>query len=149
MTVRVGVRSRVAGVFTDSIFAPGQKKLNPLEQTPATSSRTASLSPQIPDKHATSFLLQGNPRNHTKKLFLFPDGGGSASSYTNIPNLSPDIAVYGLNSPFMTTPEEYTCGVSGIARYFLQEIKRRQDQGPYNIGVSIYPCFYMIGHTRP
>jgi thioesterase domain-containing protein len=45
--------------------------------------------------------------------------------------------VFGLNSPFMTTPEEYTCGVSGMARYYLEEIRRRQPQGPYNFGVSL------------
>lgn len=107
------------------------------ERALANVSHSSSLPPAISNKHATSFLLQGNPRLATKKLFLFPDGGGSATSYTQIQDLSPEIAVYGLNSPFMTTPEEYTCGVSGIAKYFIQEIKRRQDKGPYNIGVSI------------
>jgi iterative type I PKS product template protein len=95
------------------------------------------LSPLLPDKRATSFLLQGNPKTASTKLFLFPDGGGSAASYAPIPDLSPDVAVFGLNSPFMTTPEEYTCGVSGIARYYLEELKRRQPQGPYNVGVSV------------
>ncbi|KAJ5103029.1 conidial yellow pigment biosynthesis polyketide synthase, partial [Penicillium argentinense] len=85
-------------------------------------------------RHATSYLLQGNPRTATVRLFLFPDGGGSATSYTHIPDLSSDVVIYGLNSPFMTTPEEYTCGVVGIAQYFIQEIRRRQPQGPYNIG---------------
>jgi iterative type I PKS product template protein len=108
-----------------------EKKYLPLQQS------LANISTPIPEKHATSFLLQGNSRTASQKLFLIPDGGGSATSYTQIPDLSPDIAVYGLNSPFMTTPEEYTCGVSGIAQYFVQEIRKRQESGPYNIGVSL------------
>ncbi|KAL1883479.1 Type I Iterative PKS [Paecilomyces lecythidis] len=90
--------------------------------------------PLHPHKKATSFLLQGNPKTAQIKLFLFPDGGGSAASYAQIPDLSPDVVVYGLNSPFMTTPEEYTCGVSGIARYYINEMRRRQPRGPYNVG---------------
>ncbi|GAD99561.1 conidial yellow pigment biosynthesis polyketide synthase [Paecilomyces variotii No. 5] len=93
-----------------------------------------SEAPLLPHKKATSFLLQGNPKTARMKLFLFPDGGGSAASYAQIPELSPDVVVYGLNSPFMTTPEEYTCGVSGIARYYINEMRRRQPRGPYNVG---------------
>lgn len=92
--------------------------------------------PLLPHKLATSFLLQGNPKTAQTKLFLFPDGGGSAASYAQIPDIAPDVVVYGLNSPFMTMPEEYTCGVSGIARYYINEIRRRQPKGPYNVGVS-------------
>lgn len=33
--------------------------------------------------HATSVLLQGNPKTAIKKLFLFPDGSGSATSCTS------------------------------------------------------------------
>ncbi|KAJ5884708.1 conidial yellow pigment biosynthesis polyketide synthase [Penicillium taxi] len=90
--------------------------------------------PLLPNKRATSMLLQGNIKTATTLFFMFPDGGGAAASYAPIPALSPDIAVFGLNSPFMTTPEEYTCGVSGVARYYVEEMKRRQPVGPYNVG---------------
>ena len=83
---------------------------------------------------ATSVLLQGNARIATKKLFLLPDGSGSATSYVSIPNLSPDTAVYGLNCPFMKKPEEFTCGVEIVTAVYLAEIKRRQPTGPYMIG---------------
>lgn len=83
---------------------------------------------------ANSVLLQGNPKIATKKFFLVPDGSGSATSYISIPNISPDMAVFGLNCPFMKSPEKWTCGVEGVSALYLQEIKRRQPKGPYLIG---------------
>jgi iterative type I PKS product template protein len=83
---------------------------------------------------SNSVLLQGNPKVATKKFFLVPDGSGSATSYISIPNISPDMAVYGLNCPFMKCPEKWTCGVEGVAGIYLNEIKRRQPEGPYIIG---------------
>ncbi|KAF2018415.1 polyketide synthase [Aaosphaeria arxii CBS 175.79] len=83
---------------------------------------------------ATSVLLQGNAKIATKKFFLVPDGSGSATSYISIPNISPDMAVYGLNCPFMKSPEKWTCGVEGVSALYLKEIKRRQPEGPYLIG---------------
>jgi hypothetical protein len=114
-----------------------EKKLDTSNEVSAPVVHPLTLSALIPNKKATSFLLQGNIKTATTKLFLFPDGGGSAASYAHIPDLSSDVVVFGLNSPFMTTPEEYTCGVSGMARYYLEEIRRRQPQGPYNFGVSL------------
>ncbi|CAO2656358.1 Nn.00g051610.m01.CDS01 [Neocucurbitaria sp. VM-36] len=83
---------------------------------------------------SNSVLLQGNPKVATKKFFLVPDGSGSATSYISIPNISPDMAVYGLNCPFMKCPEKWQCGVEGVSALYLQEIKRRQPKGPYIIG---------------
>lgn len=80
---------------------------------------------------ATSVLLQGNSRTAKKQLWMVPDGGGSATSYVDIPDISPDVAVWGLNSPFMKVPEEFTIGVIGMAQKFIVEIKRRQPKGPY------------------
>nr|ACH72076.2 polyketide synthase [Dirinaria applanata] len=83
---------------------------------------------------ASSVLLQGMPKVATKTLWLIPDGSGSATSYIFMPDIGKDVAVYGLNSPFMKTPEEYDCGVWAWATYFIEEIKRRRPQGPYSIG---------------
>ncbi|KAF2459431.1 polyketide synthase PksA [Lineolata rhizophorae] len=83
---------------------------------------------------ATSVLLQGNAKIATKKLFLFPDGSGSATSYISIPNISPDMAVYGLNCPFMKKPTDFLCGIDGVSALYLAEMRRRQPQGPYIIG---------------
>jgi naphtho-gamma-pyrone polyketide synthase len=83
---------------------------------------------------ATSILLQGNPRTATKKLFMFPDGSGSASSYATIPALSPDVCVYGLNCPYMKTPQNLTCSLGELTEPYLAEIRRRQPKGPYSFG---------------
>ncbi|KAF2851195.1 polyketide synthase-like protein [Plenodomus tracheiphilus IPT5] len=83
---------------------------------------------------STSVLLQGNPKVASKKFFLVPDGSGSATSYISIPNISPDMAVYGLNCPFMKCPEKWSCGVEGVSALYINEIKRRQPQGPYILG---------------
>lgn len=93
-------------------------------------------SPKIcpPERAATSVLLQGNPRISTKTFWLVPDGSGSATSYIFMPEISREIAVWGLNSPYMKTPEEYHCGVVGMATFFIKEMKRRQTYGPYNVG---------------
>jgi thioesterase domain-containing protein len=86
---------------------------------------------------ANSVLLQNSARSAaiaTKKLFLLPDGSGSATSYVSIPNLSPDIKVYGLNCPFMKKPEDFSCSVETVTALYLAEIRRRQPTGPYMIG---------------
>ncbi|KAJ5104649.1 hypothetical protein NUU61_001996 [Penicillium alfredii] len=83
---------------------------------------------------ATSILLQGNPKTATQKLFLFPDGSGSATSYATIPGVSPDICVYGLNCPYMRTPENLKYSLDELTAPYVAEIRRRQPTGPYNFG---------------
>ena len=84
---------------------------------------------------ATSVLLQGNPKTSTKNLFLFPDGSGSATSYVAIPAIDArNLAVYGLNCPFMKDPTNYTCGIEGVSKLYLEEVMRRQPIGPYILG---------------
>ena len=83
---------------------------------------------------AVSVLLQGKPKIATENLFLFPDGSGSATSYANLPVIDSQIAVYGLNCPFMTTPLAFTNGIPGIASIYLAEVRRRQPRGPYHFG---------------
>lgn len=83
---------------------------------------------------AKSILLQGNPKTATKTLFLLPDGSGSATSYATIPSINSSVAVWGLNCPFMTTPEAFTIGVAGVTKIYMAEIQRRQPKGPYLLG---------------
>lgn len=87
-----------------------------------------------PAPRATSILLQGNPATAKKTLFLFPDGSGSSTSYALIPNLGDDIAVFGLNCPWLKTPHEMPKNLSLLTGPFLDEILRRQPTGPYNLG---------------
>ena len=83
---------------------------------------------------ATSILLQGSPKTATSTLFLFPDGSGSATSYATIPGVSPDVCVYGLNCPYMKTPENLKFSLDEITKPYVNEIRRRQPKGPYNFG---------------
>ncbi|KAL2862531.1 type I polyketide synthase [Aspergillus lucknowensis] len=85
---------------------------------------------------ATSLLLQGNPALATtaKTLFLLPDGSGSCSSYAALPRMHNSVAVVGMNCPFMKIPEQYTCGIEMVSALYVEEIRRRQPQGPYSLG---------------
>lgn len=84
--------------------------------------------------HATSVLLQGNPKTATKILFLFPDGSGSATSYASIPTISSSVAVYGLNCPWLKNPWEMKASLEQQSAKYLTEIRRRQPKGPYYFG---------------
>lgn len=84
--------------------------------------------------YATSVLLQGNSKTAAKKLFLFPDGSGSATSYSSLARVSPDVAVYGLNCPWMKTPEDMKVPLEQLTAKYLLEIRRRQPHGPYYLG---------------
>lgn len=83
---------------------------------------------------ARSILLKGNPKTALKTLFLFPDGSGSASSYSSFPSVSPSVCIYGLNCPFIKSPADYTNGIKGVALQYLSEVQRRQSTGPYSLG---------------
>ncbi|SPN97748.1 probable polyketide synthase [Cephalotrichum gorgonifer] len=95
--------------------------------------RPDTFEDNYPLRKATSVLLQGSTRTATNHLFMIPDGSGSATSYTEISNVGSGWAVWGLFSPFMKTPEEFNCGVYGMAQKFIQEMKRRQPTGPYSL----------------
>ena len=101
----------------------------PVAATPAVAQPKPDLSPC-----ATSVLLQGNPKNAQKILFLFPDGSGSATSYASLPKISPDIAVYGLCCPWMKTPQDMQRSFAWLSTKYLAEIRRRQPKGPYYFG---------------
>ncbi|KAL4945516.1 hypothetical protein BDV06DRAFT_230632 [Aspergillus oleicola] len=90
--------------------------------------------PQGPQPKALSFLIQGNPRTARETVFFFPDGSGSATSYAPIPAIGDDVCAYALNCPFMKIPEQFNCGIDGVSRIYLDEVKRRQPKGPYNFG---------------
>lgn len=85
-------------------------------------------------RQATSILLSGSPKTSSKTLFLLPDGSGSATSFSLLPNISPEVCVYALNCPFMKNPTDFTNGIDSVSGQYLAEIKRRQPQGPYYLG---------------
>lgn len=85
-------------------------------------------------RRATSIILQGRPWTTSKTLFLFPDGAGSATSYANLPKIHSDMAVIGLNCPYVRHPQELTCSLDELMQSYLNEVRRRQPHGPYNFG---------------
>ena len=83
---------------------------------------------------ATSLLLQGNPKAAKTTLFLFPDGSGAAAAYAAISPIGPDVAVYGLNCPYMKTPDQFLFGIPEVSALYKAEVRRRQPTGPYYLG---------------
>ncbi|TGO36632.1 hypothetical protein BHYA_0119g00220 [Botrytis hyacinthi] len=110
---------------------------------PTQVAKPINLSQYPPSK---SILLQGNPKTATRTLFLLPDGSGVASSYAPLPQIDQDLAVFGLNCPFMKDPTDFNIGVPAVTQIYLAEIQRRQPQGPYLLGgwsaggVLAYEC---------
>ncbi|GAB1313853.1 hypothetical protein MFIFM68171_04063 [Madurella fahalii] len=120
------------------------------EPAPPKPPRPTNFLDTHPHRKASSVLLSGSHRTATKHLFMIPDGSGSATSYTEIADVGGQWAVWGLFSPFMKTPEEYNCGVYGMAAKFIEEMKRRQPKGPYSVagwsagGVIAYEIVYQL-----
>lgn len=101
--------------------------------------------PEISERPpATSMILQGSPKNCRKALFLFPDGSGSATSYTGLPPISSDLCVYGLNCPYLKNAQDLKGSLEDLTPLYLTEIRRRQPTGPYYLagwsagGISAY-----------
>lgn len=83
---------------------------------------------------STSIILQGTLRANTKTIYMFPDGSGSATSYMHLPRVHEDVAVVGLNCPYMTRPKEMTENFVELTKILLTEVRRRQPKGPYYLG---------------
>ena len=83
---------------------------------------------------ASSIILQGNPETSARTIFLFPDGSGSALAYSNFPAISRSISIVGLNSPYITNPESYSCGLKALVRMYISEIRKTQHSGPFVLG---------------
>ena len=82
---------------------------------------------------ATSVILSGG-KTSSKRLFLFPDGSGSSSSYMGLPALPKDLCLIGLNCPYMRRPQDMNCSLQDLTDPYITEIRRRQPHGPYSIG---------------
>ncbi|KAH7150529.1 beta-ketoacyl synthase, partial [Dactylonectria estremocensis] len=112
------------------LFAPFT---TPVTQRPATAHDAVVRN----EPYATSVLLQGSPKTATSVVFMFPDGSGSASSYATLSRIGPSVAVYGLNCPWRTTPDDMArskCTLNQLSAKFVIELKRRQPKGPYHLG---------------
>ncbi|KAL1888260.1 Type I Iterative PKS [Sporothrix stenoceras] len=115
----------------------GQSHTSPQELAQAVA-KAASLC--VPETTGTAtytaeaILLQGTPSSSTPALFLLPDGSGSASSYVGLPPMGLKGAVYGLSSPFLRSPKDFTISLQDVASAYIGEIRRVQPCGPYHLG---------------
>lgn len=126
--------------FLDNID-PAKDVDQPQSQTRVSpgSPKTKNSGPKPP----LSIRLQGAPKSAKKNMFLLPDGSGSAMSYAFLPPVDPEICIYGLNSPFLTTPEDFL-PIPEISAIWAAEIRRLQPRGPYILGgwsAGGYYCF--------
>lgn len=87
-----------------------------------------------PQFKAEAVLLQRGSNSQAPALFLLPDGSGSAGSYMVLPQLDTPGAVYGLNSPFLSSPESFQVPLKAAAAMYVTEIRRVQPRGPYRLG---------------
>jgi noranthrone synthase len=78
--------------------------------------------------------LQNFPKIAAKTLIMLPDGGGSSSSYVPIPRLNIDVAIIGLNCPYARDAWNMKCSYHDLLDSYMNEIRRRQPKGPYNLG---------------
>lgn len=65
---------------------------------------------------------------------MFPDGGGSSSSYVSLPRLNIDVAIIGLNSPYARDAWNLKCNYHDLLDSYMTELRRRQPKGPYSLG---------------
>ncbi|KAH6649728.1 polyketide synthase [Chaetomium tenue] len=120
------------------------------EPAPLKPPRPTHIVDKYPHRTSSSVLLSGTSRDQAKQLFMIPDGSGSATSYTEIAKVGGGWCVWGLFSPFMRTPEEYQCGVYGMATKFIDQMKYRQPHGPYSLagwsagGVIAFEIVYQL-----
>ena len=123
--------------FEETIAPSPKTPENPKasEKPPPAEKKKSPAQPPAPSKPKPkaplSFLLQGNPKKATKQVMLFPDGSGSATSYDKIPEVGPDVCIFGLNSPFLKGSEEYSTTIGGVVARWVEEIRSRQPHGPY------------------
>lgn len=82
--------------------------------------------------YATSVRLQGSSRKFKRILWLFPDGAGSATSYSSLSAISSDTVVYGPGCHWLKTPRVFAAPSHNM--FLITEIRGRQPVGPYNLG---------------
>lgn len=129
---------------SDSEEAPSSPRSSLVDNTGTTTPVTPDLIPlersvalktprdpcSVPS--ASSVVLQGSLKKARTILFLFPDGAGSATSYSSIPAVALDVAVVGLNSPYYKDPTNFKCTIDELIDAYLIEVRRRQPMGPYH-----------------
>jgi amino acid adenylation domain-containing protein len=88
-----------------------------------------------PSADPTSCLLELRPGDDKRCLFLIHDGDGETLLYRTLAGLIPrNIPVYGVKPLGRGRLPMVHASVEDMARYYLQEIRGRQPEGPYFLG---------------
>lgn len=82
------------------------------------------------------------------KVFLLPDGSGTAMAYAGLGHLGPDISLYALNSPFLKHSGPFPCPLEGLAPAWVEAIRAIQPHGPYTVGGWSAGGFYTTEVVR-
>ena len=77
--------------------------------------------------------LQGRASSNETPLFLFADGTGSVMSYIQLPPFPSGRRVYGVESPFISSPSEHT-SIEETSEVLVAAIRKTQPSGPYLLG---------------
>lgn len=129
-----GETSATVSIQLDSLDDEHQGTQSASSETSASEQDPCPTPDLRPVPPATSVLLQGLPKNAKHTLFLFPDGAGSATSYSGIPRIASDVALVGLNSPYYRKPADFKCNIDDLIDSYVAEVRRRQPSGPYHMG---------------
>jgi naphtho-gamma-pyrone polyketide synthase len=123
------------GLFTQNVTFGDIVKLYSMVKSsePMNVDSPGAMTPISHSLPCTSVLLQGSVKSKTQ-VFLLPDGSGSAASYTTLPLIGNDIAVFGLNSPYVHSPNGFQESIEAIVSCYISEIQTRQPKGPYTLG---------------
>ncbi|KAL9119419.1 MAG: hypothetical protein Q9187_004027 [Circinaria calcarea] len=95
-----------------------------------------------------SSILQGSLKTSAKNIFMFPDGSGSATSYAGLPEISPNICLIGLSSPYLRAGRDIEFSIEEITEFWLTEIRSRQSWGPYILAGWSAGGYYAFEATK-
>lgn len=92
--------------------------------------------PALQDSFVSRLILLQKQRDSAanKTLFLFPDGSGSPGFYASMEPVNPEFDVYGLVSPFINSPDSYTCSFEQLVQHYVTAVQTHQPRGPYHFG---------------
>ncbi|KAE8413125.1 Alpha/Beta hydrolase protein [Aspergillus pseudocaelatus] len=94
-----------------------------------------------PAKATSMLLYQASSDSRDRNLFLIPDGFSSGAVFSALAPLlshARHVSVYTLNSPFLKIKpdSDRVLSIEELAGLYVAEIRHRQPEGPYMVGVE-------------
>ncbi|KAF2444613.1 ketoacyl-synt-domain-containing protein [Karstenula rhodostoma CBS 690.94] len=118
----------------ETLFPKSSKpEVNGVVTTPEPKDKVEKSTKVRSDQKLAS-VLQGNPESSQKKIFLFPDGTGSASVYAQLPLIDKSTCLIGFNSPFLKKGVVDGATVEELVDVWVDELQTYQRDGPYVLG---------------